>query len=104
MICVLETFYPFQSTTNWPSSLSASSSFALLKIIRTHLKLRKSFNEIDEWSPVNSLAHIHCTGAWQDASSNRVVFTMHWIEIISNDWATSVNFLVNQDGGSDHLI
>ena len=92
MICVLGTLYPFQSTTNWPSSLPASSRSDMWKLIRTHLKLSKSFKEINEWSPVNSPAHIHCTGAWQDALRNRIVFTMHWIKIILNDWATSVNF------------
>ena len=55
MICVLGTFHPFKSTTNWPSSLSASSSFDLWKVIRTHLKLSKSFNEIDECSTVTPL-------------------------------------------------
>ena len=92
MICVLGTLYPFQSTTNWPSSPPASSRSDMWKLIRTHLKLSKSFKEINEWSPVNSPAHIHCTGAWQDALRNRIVFTMHWIKIILNDWATSVNF------------
>ena len=46
----------------------------------------------------NSLAQIHCTAVWQDASTNCVVFTMHWIEIISNDWATSLTYSLIRTG------